>query len=58
MHAAIEVGIARAAFEESLSRVHQARPWIDSGLDLASEDPLTKYELGRIAADVAPVRSC
>ncbi|WP_180128524.1 MULTISPECIES: SfnB family sulfur acquisition oxidoreductase [unclassified Acinetobacter] len=52
MHAAIEVGIARAAFEESLHRVHQARPWIDSGLDLASEDPLTKYELGRIAADV------
>ncbi len=51
MRAAIEVGIARAAFKK-LSRVHQARPSIDSGLDLASEDPLTKYELGRIPADV------
>lgn len=52
MHAAIETGIARAAFEESLVRVRQARPWIDSGADTASDDPLTKYELGRIIADV------
>ncbi|MGA8883202.1 MAG: SfnB family sulfur acquisition oxidoreductase [Acinetobacter sp.] len=52
MHAAIETGIARAAFEESLARVRQARPWIDSGADTAADDPLTKYELGRIIADV------
>lgn len=52
MHAAIETGIARAAFEETLIRVHQARPWIDSGVNSASQDPLTKYELGRIIADV------
>ncbi|MEG2358568.1 SfnB family sulfur acquisition oxidoreductase [Acinetobacter sp.] len=52
MHAAIETGIARAAFEESLVRVRQARPWIDSGADTAADDPLTKYELGRIIADV------
>lgn len=52
MHAAIETGIARAAFEESLARVRQARPWIDSGAETAADDPLTKYELGRIIADV------
>ena len=52
MHAAIETGIARAAFEETLVRVRQARPWIDSGVATAIEDPLTRYELGRIIADV------
>lgn len=52
MHAAIETGIARAAFEESLVRIRQARPWIDSGVTQATDDPLTQYELGRIIADV------
>lgn len=52
MHAAIEVGIARAAFEETLKRVHAARPWIDSNVDAADQDPLTIYEIGRVAADV------
>lgn len=52
MHAAIETGIARAAFEETLVRVRQARPWIDSGVDSANQDPLTLSELGRIAVDV------
>lgn len=52
MHAAIETGIARAAFEETLIRVRQARPWIDSGVDAAHLDPLTLSELGRIAVDV------
>ncbi|WP_163120794.1 SfnB family sulfur acquisition oxidoreductase [Acinetobacter portensis] len=52
IHAAIEVGIARAAFEETLLRVRQARSWIDSGVDVATADPLTIYEIGRIAADV------
>jgi len=52
LHASIETGIARAAFEETLKRVRQARPWIDSGVDQATDDPLTKFELGRIVADV------
>ena len=52
LHAAIEVGIARAAFEETLNRVRQARPWIDSGLKNATQDPLTLFELGRIVVDV------
>ncbi|MEB3767634.1 SfnB family sulfur acquisition oxidoreductase [Acinetobacter sp. MD2] len=52
MHAAIETGIARAAFEETKQRIRQARPWIDSGAELATQDPLTLYELGQIAVDV------
>jgi len=52
LHASIETGIARAAFEETLNRVRQARPWIDSGVDKATDDPLTKLELGRVVADV------
>ncbi|WDE17057.1 SfnB family sulfur acquisition oxidoreductase [Acinetobacter schindleri] len=52
LHASIETGIARAAFEETLNRVRQARPWIDSGVDKATDDPLTKFELGRVIADV------
>lgn len=52
IHASIEVGIARAAFEETLQRVKQARPWIDAGVDYASQDPLTLYELGQVAVDV------
>ncbi|WOE32528.1 MULTISPECIES: SfnB family sulfur acquisition oxidoreductase [unclassified Acinetobacter] len=52
MHAAIETGIARAAFEETLVRIRQARPWIDSGVTAATQDPLSLYELGRMIADV------
>lgn len=52
MHAAIEVGIACAAFEETLERVRVARPWIDANIDSATQDPLTLFELGRVATDV------
>ncbi|OTG85381.1 SfnB family sulfur acquisition oxidoreductase [Acinetobacter sp. ANC 4558] len=52
IHAAIETGIARAAFEETLSRVRSARAWIDAGVEHATQDPLTLFELGRIVVDV------
>ncbi len=52
MHAAIETGIARAAFEETIQRVKKARAWIDAHVESADQDPLTIYELGRVAADV------
>ena len=52
MHAAIEVGIARGAFEETLQRVRVARPWIDANIESATQDPLTLAELGRVATDV------
>ncbi|MCC6074071.1 SfnB family sulfur acquisition oxidoreductase [Pseudomonas sp. GCM10022188] len=45
--AAIDAGIARAALEDTIAFVReQARPWIDSGLDKASEDPLTIVQVG------------
>lgn len=52
LHSSIEVGIARAAFEDSLKYVRQSRPWIDAHVEHATEDPLTLYELGHVAVDV------
>ncbi|RZG76042.1 SfnB family sulfur acquisition oxidoreductase [Acinetobacter sp. WCHAc060025] len=52
MHAAIETGIARAAFEETIQSVKKARAWVDAKVESADQDPLTIYELGRVAADV------
>ncbi|QEY64221.1 SfnB family sulfur acquisition oxidoreductase [Metapseudomonas lalkuanensis] len=50
LHAAIDAGIARAAYEDALEFVRtRSRPWIDSGLDKASDDPLTIQEFGRLA---------
>ncbi len=47
VHAAIDLGIAAAAIEEttSLVRTH-ARPWIDSGQQRASEDLYTIAQIG------------
>ncbi len=48
--AAIDAGIARAALRDTLSFVReQARPWIDSGLDKASDDPLTIIQIGSLS---------
>lgn len=55
LHASIETGIARGAFEATLLQVQQARPWIDSGVDKATDDPLTLLQLGRSGADVRAV---
>lgn len=50
LHAAIDVGIARAAYEDTLSFVRSSsRPWIDAGVDKASDDPLTLKAIGRLA---------
>jgi SfnB family sulfur acquisition oxidoreductase len=50
VHAAVDAGIARAAFEETLRFVKDyARPWIDSGREKAVEDPHTLFQLGDIA---------
>lgn len=51
MHAAVDQGIAREAFNDLLRFVRErARPWPDSGLEKASEDPLTLDRIGRLAA--------
>jgi SfnB family sulfur acquisition oxidoreductase len=50
VHAAVDAGIARGAFEETLRFVREfARPWIDSGQDKAVDDPHTQFQLGDIA---------
>lgn len=50
LHAAIDTGIARAAFEDALHFVRtKTRPWIDSGSDKATEDPLTLKSFGHLS---------
>ncbi|WDH23184.1 SfnB family sulfur acquisition oxidoreductase [Pseudomonas chlororaphis] len=50
LHAAIDTGIARAAYEDALHFVRtKTRPWIDSGSDKASEDPLTLKSFGHLS---------
>ncbi|WP_060507577.1 SfnB family sulfur acquisition oxidoreductase [Pseudomonas sp. NBRC 111124] len=49
LHAAIDTGIARAALEDALHFVRtRSRPWVDSGLDKASDDPLTLKSFGHL----------
>ncbi|MCD1262304.1 SfnB family sulfur acquisition oxidoreductase [Shinella sumterensis] len=49
MHAAIDLGIGFGAFEETLRFVRdRARPWLDSGVDKASADPLTLHQIGHV----------
>ncbi|WAT02596.1 SfnB family sulfur acquisition oxidoreductase [Rouxiella chamberiensis] len=51
MHAAIDQGIARAAFNDMLHFITtRARPWPDSGLERASDDPLILDRTGQLAA--------
>ncbi|CAM3273105.1 SfnB family sulfur acquisition oxidoreductase [Pseudomonas floridensis] len=49
LHAAIDTGIARAAFEDALTFVRtRTRPWIDSGVEKAVDDPLTLHSFGKL----------
>ncbi|TDV06764.1 SfnB family sulfur acquisition oxidoreductase [Paraburkholderia caballeronis] len=48
--AAIDLGIARAALHDTIEFVQQhARPWIDSGVERAAQDPLTIAQIGDLA---------
>ncbi|TCU33566.1 SfnB family sulfur acquisition oxidoreductase [Rhizobium azibense] len=50
LHASIDLGIARAAFRETVGFVRtRSRPWTDSGVEQASDDPLTIAKVGQIA---------
>ncbi|ACS60905.1 SfnB family sulfur acquisition oxidoreductase [Rhizobium leguminosarum] len=50
IHAGVDLGIARAAFAETLEFVRtKSRPWMDSGLERAADDPLTIAKVGQIA---------
>lgn len=49
IHVAIDVGIARAAINETVQFVKtRSRPWIDANVESASEDPLTVYQVGEL----------
>lgn len=49
LHAAIDTGIARAAYEDALRFVRtRTRPWIDSGIEKAVDDPLTLHSFGKL----------
>jgi SfnB family sulfur acquisition oxidoreductase len=50
LHAAIDTGIARAAYEDALHFVRsKTRPWIDSGIEKAVDDPLSLKTFGHLA---------
>jgi SfnB family sulfur acquisition oxidoreductase len=49
LHAAIDTGIAHAAYEDALQFVRtRTRPWIDSGIEKAVDDPLTLLSFGKL----------
>ena len=49
VHAAIDVGIARAALNDTVDYVqHKARAWRTTSLSKASDDPLVVSEIGRL----------
>lgn len=53
IQAAIDAGIARAAFEDALGFVRErARPWVDSGLSQATDDPTILHSVGALATDL------
>ncbi|KTR05553.1 monooxygenase [Aureimonas ureilytica] len=46
---AVDTGIARAAIEETIDFVRgKSRPWVDSGLERASDDPYTIQAVGAL----------
>lgn len=47
IQAAVDAGIARGAIEDTIQYVRQhSRPWIDSGLEKATDDPYTIANIG------------
>ncbi|MGY6025456.1 SfnB family sulfur acquisition oxidoreductase [Streptomyces spinosirectus] len=50
LHAAIDAGITRGALAEAAEFVRtKSRPWFESGLDTAAEDPLLIQRFGELA---------
>ena len=48
LQVAIDVGIAEAAFDDTLSSVRKARPVIDAGVEKASEEHYILQEVGKL----------
>ncbi|WP_434034980.1 SfnB family sulfur acquisition oxidoreductase [Cupriavidus sp. a3] len=57
IQAAIDLGIAQAAFDDATAFVRQhARPWIDAGVARATEDPHLIGDVGRLAIELEAAR--
>ncbi|SEJ75852.1 SfnB family sulfur acquisition oxidoreductase [Paraburkholderia diazotrophica] len=53
IQAAIDQGIAQAAIADALAFVRErSRPWIDSGVERASDDPYIIADVGRLEIDL------
>lgn len=52
LHAALDVGIARAAVSAAAEQVGRARPWFESGVGTAAEDPLLLQQAGEVEVAV------
>lgn len=46
LHAAIDVGLARGGLDAAVEAVRVARPWFESGVDSAAQDPLLLQQAG------------
>lgn len=50
IQAAVDLGIARAALKDTIEFVRtKSRPWMDSGVERASDDPFTIAKVGQLA---------
>ena len=47
-HAALDAGIARAALDTALVQAAKARPWFESGVDRATDEPLLIQRAGEL----------
>lgn len=56
-HAAIDVGIARGALGAAAGVVTKARPWFESGLDRAVDDPYLIAQAGELELSVRAAES-
>ncbi|SFE31402.1 SfnB family sulfur acquisition oxidoreductase [Paracidovorax konjaci] len=57
LQASIDLGIAEGALDDALAYVRdKTRPWIDSGLEHAHDDPHILHEVGALAIDVHAAR--
>ncbi|WNE99759.1 SfnB family sulfur acquisition oxidoreductase [Streptomyces luomodiensis] len=53
LHAAIDAGIASGALAEAVTFVRtKSRPWFESGVDTAAEDPLLIQRFGELALQI------
>ncbi len=53
IQAAIDLGIARGAFADTLAFVRErSRPWVDSGVERAVEDPTIRHSVGALATSI------